>query len=78
MTSEHDAKANGEARAKSSPRPLVFTPKGWEPLAQGNALGSRPYPSSRLKAWDGWRVAGLQPAGWSRSRTQGGAALALG
>jgi hypothetical protein len=54
-----------------------FSPKGWDNLAQGNALGTRAYWPSSLKGWDifAGRIAALQAAGMNPRLTQG---VALG
>ena len=46
---------------------LVFSPKGWDSSAQGNALGLRPSIISSLKGWE-MLVAALQAAERFRSQ----------
>ena len=47
---------------RTAPGTIVFSPKGWEFSAQGNALGSGYPNASSLKGWDS--VTCLSPSGW--------------
>src|SRR5262245_25270216 len=59
-------------------RVLVFSPKGWEPSAQGNALGGRCIHSAQPERLGERTLAALQAAGLWSTRTQGSASLRPG
>jgi len=81
MTASRVAIGRGQTNFSGEVMPALRTssPKGWQPSAQGNALGQRGKYSPSLKGWE--KLAALQAAAWLVSISQGIArcrSLALG